>query len=90
MDLHVLRVTESQNVILACRQTDRPREQSLPGVGWAKLQQKKGKKKRSNENGKRKKTRDRSRPLMNPWSPGGSFMVQKNGYNFPYPRLLRV
>ena len=29
-----------------------------------------------------------NRYKFNPWSPGGTFMVQENGYNFPYPRLL--
>ena len=28
--------------------------------------------------------------IFNPWNPGGSFTDQKNDYNFPHPRLLRV
>ena len=28
--------------------------------------------------------------FLNPWRPSGSFMVQKNGYDFSYPRFSRV
>ena len=41
-----------------------------------------------NECGMNEKTDGEVR--FNSWSPGDTFCGPENGYNFPYPRLLRV